>query len=141
LTASWVVGFLRSLLVLAGQVEGQVLGWAGAGAGSFLEGDFADVEGALDVLVAFEEVFDAEELEAGVSAAVVRGVEAGFGGFLLHGFGGFFEGDVDAYLGALALEDSDEVADFGDADVVAALDGEDDLSGVAGVVSCEWVIG
>ena len=82
----------------------------GAGAGGFFEGDFADVEGALDVFVAFEEVFDGEELEAGVAAAVVRGVEAGFGGLLLHGFGGFFEGDVDADVGALALEDSDEVA-------------------------------
>jgi hypothetical protein len=26
----------------------------------------------------------------------VRGVETGFGGFLLHGFGGCFESDVDA---------------------------------------------
>jgi len=95
------------------------------------------VEGALDVLVALEEVFDGEELEAGVAAAVVRGVEAGFGGFLLHGFGGFFEGDVDSDLGALALEDADEVADVGDADVVAAFDGEDDLFGVAGAVVVE----
>jgi hypothetical protein len=35
-------------------------------------------------------------LETGVAAAVVRGVEAGFGGLLLHGFGGFFEGDLGA---------------------------------------------
>jgi hypothetical protein len=95
------------------------------------------VEGALDVFVAFEEVFDGEELEAGVAAAVVRSVEAGFGGFLLHGFGGFFEGDVDTYVGLFALEDSDEVADFGDADVVAAFDGEDDLLGIAGAVVVE----
>jgi hypothetical protein len=89
------------------------------------------VEGALDVLVSFDEVLDGEELEAGVAAAVVRGVEAGFGGFLLHGFGGFFEGDVDADLGFFSLEDADEVANLGDADVVAAFDGEDDLPGDA----------
>jgi hypothetical protein len=56
------------------------------------------VEGALDVFVAFDEVRDGEELEAGVAGAVVRGVEAGFGGLFLHGLGGFFEGDVDADL-------------------------------------------
>ncbi|MCU1247701.1 MAG: hypothetical protein JWQ49_730 [Edaphobacter sp.] len=113
------------------------MGGVWAGAGGFFERDFADVEGTLDVLVAFEEVFDGEELEAGVAAAVVRGVETGFGGFLLHGFGGFFEGDVDADLGFLALEDADEVADFRDADVVAAFDGEDDLFGFAGAVVVE----
>src|SRR5205823_10581671 len=103
----------------------------------FFEGYVGDVEGALEVFVAFEEVFDGEELEAGVAAAVVRGVEAGFGGFLLHGFGGLFEGDVDADFGLLALEDAYEVADLGDADVVAAFDGEDDLFGVAGAVVVE----
>ncbi len=55
----------------------------------------------------------------------------------MHGFGGFGEGDVDADLGALALEDADEVVDFGDADVLAAFDGEDDLFGVAGAVVVE----
>ena len=95
------------------------------------------MEGALDIFVAFDEVFDGEELDAGVFAAVARGVETGFGGFALHGLGGFFEGDVDADFGALALEDADEVADLGDADVVASLDGEDDLARVAGVVVVE----
>jgi hypothetical protein len=118
------------------------LGGFGAGAGGFLEGDVADVEGALDVLVAFEEVFDGEELDAGVFVAggaggAGRGVEAGFGGLALHGPGGLFEGDVDADFGFLTLEDADEVAEFGDADVLAALDGEDDLPGVAGFVVVE----
>ena len=45
--------------------------------------------------------------------AVGGGVEACFSGFFLHGLGGFGEGDVDADLGLLALEDADEVADFG----------------------------
>ena len=118
------------------------MGGFGAGAGGFLEGDVADVEGALDVLVAFEEVFDGEELDAGVFVAggaggAGRGVEAGFGGLALHGPGGLFEGDVDADFGFLTLEDADEVAEFGDADVLAALDGEDDLPGVAGFVVVE----
>jgi hypothetical protein len=95
------------------------------------------VEGALDGFGALEEFLDGEELDAGVFAAVAGGVEAGFGGLAPHGGGGLFEGDVDADLGTLALEDADEVADFGDADVVAALDGEDDLAGVAGVVVVE----
>ena len=81
-------------------------------------------------------------MDAGVFIAVRSrsaggGVEAGFGGFALHGLGGFFEGDVDADLGFLALEDADEVAEFGHADVLAALDGEDDLPGVAGFVVVE----
>ncbi len=100
------------------------------------------MEGALDVFVAFDEVFDGEELDAGIFLAGCagnsgRGVETGLGGFALHRFGGFFEGDVDADFGLLALEDADEVADLGDADVVAALDGEDNLAGVAGVVVVE----
>lgn len=66
------------------------------------------MERPLDVFVAFEEVFNGVELEAGVAAAVRRGVEACVGGFFLHGFGGFFEGEVDADLGALAVEDSDD---------------------------------
>jgi hypothetical protein len=37
--------------------------------GGFLEGYVADVEGALDVFVAFEEFFDGEELDAGVFVA------------------------------------------------------------------------
>ena len=113
------------------------MGGFGAAAGGFAEGDVADVEGALEALGAGEEAFDGEELEAGVFAAVGGGVEARFGGLFLHGLGGFGEGDVDADLGALALEDSDEVADFGDAYVLAAFDGEDDLFGVAGAVVVE----
>ena len=57
---------LKNAALFLSEVEGEVLGGGGAGAGGFFEGDFADVEGALDVLVAFEEVFDGEELEAGV---------------------------------------------------------------------------
>jgi hypothetical protein len=95
------------------------------------------VEGALDGAGAFEEFLDGEELDAGVFASVGGGVEACFGGFAAHGGGGFLEGDVNADFGLLALEDADEVADLGDADVVAALDGEDDLAGVAGVVVVE----
>ena len=95
------------------------------------------MEGAFYTFVAFEEVFDGEELDAGVFAFVGWGVEAGFGGFALHGFGGLFEADVDADFGFLALEDSDEVSDFGDADVLASFDGEDDLLGGTGVVVVE----
>jgi hypothetical protein len=117
------------------------LGGVGAGAGGFAEGRVAG-EGALDVLFAFDEVADGEELDAGVFVAggaggAGRGVEAGLGGFALHGLGGLFEGDVDADFGFLTLEDADEVADLGDADVLAALDGEDDLAGVAGFVVVE----
>ena len=65
------------------------------------------MEGALEALGA------GEELETGIFAAVGGGVEASFGGFFLHGLGGCGKGDVDADLGALALEDSDEVADYG----------------------------
>ena len=64
------------------------------------------MEGALEVLGSGEEAFDGEELEARVAAAVGGGVEAGFGGFFLHGLGGFGEGDVDADLGLFALEDA-----------------------------------
>ena len=71
--------------------------------------------GALDVFVALDEVADGEELDAGELAALGagragRGVEAGFGGLAEHGLGGFLKGDVHADLGALALEDADEVA-------------------------------
>ncbi|HEX9198215.1 MAG TPA: hypothetical protein VF865_01555 [Acidobacteriaceae bacterium] len=53
-------------LVVASQVEGEILGGVRAGAGSFSKGYVADVEGTLDVFVAFDEVFDGEELDAGV---------------------------------------------------------------------------
>ena len=97
---------------------------------------------ALDGFGSFEEVADGEELDAGELAALGaggagRGVEAGFGGLAEHGFGWFLEGDVDADLGLLALQDADEVADLGDADVVSSLYGEDDLAGGAGVVVVE----
>jgi hypothetical protein len=68
------------------------------------------VERALEAFGAFDEAADGEELEAWVLGAVGRGVEAGFGGFLAHGFGGLGEGDVDADLGLLALEDTDKIA-------------------------------
>ena len=119
------------------------MGGGGAGARGFAEGGVAGVEdGALDGFGSFEEVADGEELDAGEFAAICagrarRGVEAGFGGLAEHGFGWFLERDVDADLGLLALQDAHEVADLGDADVVAALDGEDDLAGRAGVVVME----
>ena len=100
------------------------------------------MEGALDGAGAFKEFLDREELDARIFAAGCTrntwgGVKAGFGGFAAHGGGGFLEGDVDADFGALALEYANEVADLGDADVVAALDGEDDLARVSGVVVVE----
>jgi hypothetical protein len=52
------------------EVEGEVFGFGVAVAGGFAEGSVADVEGALDGFVAFDEVFDGEELEAGVFRAV-----------------------------------------------------------------------
>jgi hypothetical protein len=104
---------------LADEVESEVGGGVGAGAGGFAEGDVADVEGAFDGFVAFEEVADGEDLDAGEFVAggaggSWRGVEAGFGGFAAHLAGGFGEGDVDEDFGLLALEDADEVADLGD---------------------------
>ena len=88
---------------------------------------------ALHGFAAFEEVFDGEELNAGVLAAggagsAGRGVEAGLGGLFQHGPGRFGKADVDADLRPLALQDADEVAHLGDADVLPALDGEDDLT-------------
>ncbi len=50
----------------------RLAGVSGRGAGSFAEGDIADVEGALDGLVAFDEVFDGEELDAGVFVPAAR---------------------------------------------------------------------
>jgi len=94
------------------KVEGKVGRGVGAGAGSFLEGHVSDMKGALEVLSAFEQAFDSEELEAGVFAAVGGGVEAGFGGFFLHGLSGFLEGNIDTDFGFLALEDTDEVSNF-----------------------------
>ena len=91
----------------------------------------------MKALGAVEEPCDGEELKTRVAAAVGGGVEARFGGFALHGLGGFGEGDVDANLGALALEDADQVTDFGDADVLSAFDREDDLFGIAGAVVVE----
>jgi len=69
-------------LVVASQVEGEILGGVRAGAGSFFEGYVADVEGTLDVFVAFDEVFDGEELDAGVWCQKGPGLKPGL--FLCH---------------------------------------------------------
>jgi hypothetical protein len=51
-------------LFVAGEIEGEVLGGSAFGAGGFAEGDVADVEGAFDALVAFEQVLDGEDNNA-----------------------------------------------------------------------------
>lgn len=104
---------------------------------SGFEGHVTDVEGALEVLGAFEEAPDGEELEAGVLGAVGEGVEAGFCGFALHGSGGLSERDVDADLSLLAVDDADEVADFSNSDVLPAFDRENDLFRLGGAVVME----
>jgi hypothetical protein len=87
------------------------------------------VEGAFEMFGPLKETLDGEELEARVTGAVGWGIEARFGGFAAHGPGGFGEAKIDADFSSLALEDAEQVADLGDADVLASLDREDDLFG------------
>jgi hypothetical protein len=56
----------------AGEVEGEVFGGGGAVARGFFEGDVADVEGALDVFVAFDEVVDGEEFTKRRSSVLLQ---------------------------------------------------------------------
>jgi hypothetical protein len=51
------LGAGRFTSVFRGEVEGQILGGFAAGAGGFLEGDVAYVEGALEVLRALDEAW------------------------------------------------------------------------------------
>lgn len=119
------------------EVEAKILGGIRTRARGPFESNFTDVERALNGFIAFKKVLDGEELKARIAASILRSIEARFGCFLLHWFSGFFKGDVDADLGLLALENSDEIADLGDTDVMATFDGEDDLFGVAGAVVVE----
>ncbi len=87
-------------------------------------------------LLSVEELLDGQDLESRIACAVGGFVEAGFGGFFEHGFGGLFEAEKDADLGFVALDDSAQIADLGDADS-SGFDREDDLAGFAGLVVVE----
>ena len=107
------------------QGQGEVFGGGGAAARGLLEGGVAAVRGILGLL-AVKDLLDGEDLKPGPRAIVAGAVEAGFGGFFEHGFGGLVKRNKDADLGLFAFENAAQVADLRDSDM-ACFDGENDL--------------
>ena len=126
------VGITRRLVGIVEGEEGGLLPGGGGDLGGLLEGAEVADGGEVDA-AAGEEVGDGEDLEVGVFGAEVAGgdVEAGAGGLGAHRGGRLVHGDQDADLGLLAVDDVAEVADHRHADVLAGLDREDDLLGLA----------
>jgi hypothetical protein len=83
--------------------QGQVGGGLGTAARGFFEGGVAAVEGVFGLL-AVQDLLDGEDLQPGVGGAVGGFIEAGFGGFLVHGAGWLLEAEKNADLGFLAVD-------------------------------------
>ena len=77
-------------------------------------------------LLSGEQVFDSQDLKPRI-LTVIGLVEARLYGLPGHRSGGRGQGDEHADLGVLAFDDMTQVADHGDIDIGATLDGDDGL--------------